>query len=367
MKQQTSASKGNPSKGNEIFDFSGKTIYVGIDVHLKDWQVATVCGDITLGNFRMTSGSPGLIRHLKTRYPGAHISCVYESCAWGFRLYRELTAVGIDCIVVHPGDVIGSNKEQKRKSDKVDAAKLARQLAAGLLKGIYVPDEELQQHRSQVRLRDTLKKDLNRSKNRLKGLFKLHGIDIPPAYSGNCWSKNFMSWVEQEAGRNPLLKEVILIMLEEVRMLRQLLLRAEKMVRELMKTQAYEKQAALATSVPGIGPVVGGLFVIEIGDIHRFSSFDKLNDYVGLCPDSHSSGETNRHTGITSRSHRVLRKSLVQAAWVVIRKDPAMLDSYQQLCKRMPKNQAIIRIARKLLRRLRAVLVSGIPYQSGLV
>ena len=47
----------------------------------------------------------------------------------------------MDCIVVHAADVSTSDKEKKRKTDKVDALKLARNLAAGELKGIHVPDE----------------------------------------------------------------------------------------------------------------------------------------------------------------------------------------------------------------------------------
>jgi hypothetical protein len=56
---------------------------------------------------------------------------------------------------------------------------------------------------------------------------------------------------------------------------------------------------------------------------------------------------------------------LIEAAWQAIRVDPALLDNYQTLTKRMKGSQAIIRIGRKLLRRLRAVLLSGIPYQKG--
>ena len=58
---------------------------------------------------------------------------------------------------------------------------------------------------------------------------------------------------------------------------------------------------------------------------------------------------------------------LVEASWQAIRKDPALLDVYQQLIKKMKGNEAIIRIARKLLRRMRAVLINGVEYQKGVV
>src|SRR4051812_45647455 len=112
MKQQTSAAIETLNKGRRIIDFSGKTIFVGIDIHKKDWQVALFHEGITLNNFRMSAGASQLIAHLRTHYPGASFRCVYESCAWGFTLQRQLTAAGIDCIVVHAGDVPGSNKEK---------------------------------------------------------------------------------------------------------------------------------------------------------------------------------------------------------------------------------------------------------------
>jgi transposase len=63
MKQQTSAASETYTKGRNIIDFTGKTIYVGIDVHQKDYQVAKVYNGICLVNHRMSSGADGLIEH----------------------------------------------------------------------------------------------------------------------------------------------------------------------------------------------------------------------------------------------------------------------------------------------------------------
>ena len=94
MKQQTSATTETCTKGRTVVDFSGKTIYVGIDVHQKDYQVAKIIDGICLCNHRMGAGSKALINHLKSYYPGAFFKCVYESCAWGFTLQRILEQAG---------------------------------------------------------------------------------------------------------------------------------------------------------------------------------------------------------------------------------------------------------------------------------
>lgn len=366
MKQQTSATTETGIKGRNIIDFTGKTIYVGIDVHQKDYQVAKVLNGICLGNHRMESNKDKLIEHLQKHYPGATFKCVYESCAWGFTLQRKLQAAGMECIVVHAADVSTTDKEKRRKTDKVDALKLAHNYESGNLKGIHVPDEETQKDRNLVRYRKRLTGDINRSKNRLKGLLKYQGIDLPPQYAGNNWSRNFLNWVEQQAEKDALLKDTLMLMLEQIKLLRQLLLKAERRLREMRKTK-YAQHAELACSVPGIGPTTAMLFLLEAGDINRFKGFDSLNDFVGLCPDTDSSGEAHRDTGITTRRHKQLRSALIEAAWQAVRTDPALMDSYQTLLKRMKGTQAIIRIARKLLRRLRAVLLSGSPYQKGVI
>jgi len=366
MKQQTSAATETRIKVRNIIDFTGKTICVGIDTHEKDYQVAKVISGICLGNHRMKASAQELIEHLRSHYPGASFRCVYESCAWGFTLQRQLQQAGIECIVVHAADVSTTDKEKRRKTDKVDALKLARDLESNHLHAIHVPDEEIQKERNLIRFRKRLKGDLNRSKNRLKSLLKYQGINIPAQFGKACWSHQFMNWIEEEAKKDILLQDTLLLMLEEVNQLRELLLKTEKKLRELMKRK-YEQKATLLMSTPGIGRTLAMLFLLEVGDIDRFNGFDSLNDMIGFCPDTDSSGDIERDRGITTRRHKQLRSGLLQAAWRAIRMDPALMEAYQQLIKRMKPHQAIIRIARKLLRRMRAILISGISYQKGLI
>lgn len=366
MKKQASATTETSVKGSQIIDFSGKTICVGIDVHQNDWQVAKVINGICLGNHRMKADFNGLLEHLKSHYPGATFKCVYESSAWGFTLQRRLAQAGIDCMVVHAADVSSTDKEKRRKTDKVDALKLARDLESKHLKAIHVPEEGLQKERNLIRFRKRLMGDVNRSRNRLKSLLKYQGIDIPEQFGKACWSYNFMNWVAAEAKKDVLLQDTLLLMLEEVRLLRQLLLTTERTLRELMK-RSYEQKAKLLMSTPGVGCTTAMLLLLETGDMRRFESFDQLNGFVGFCPDTDSSGDTERDRGITTRRHKQLRSALLESAWRAIRIDPALLEAYQQLVKKMRPHQAIIRIARKLLRRMRAVLLTGRPYQIGLV
>jgi transposase len=367
MKEQTSATTGPLNKGKTMIDFTGKTIYVGIDVHQINWQVGQFHAGLILGNHPIRGNSVELIDFLKKRYVGATLKCVYESSAWGFNLQRQLAAAGIECIVVHAGDVPGSDKEKKNKTDKTDAVRLARHHAAGLLKAIYIPDEELQKERNLMRFSKKLVGDLTRSKNRLKSLLKFQGINIPAKMNSSHWSANFIRWVEEQAAKDKLLEDTLELMLDQVKLQRNLLLKAERKLRALMSSKKYEAKSKLLRSVVGIGPKVCTLFLLEVGDIRRFKGFDQLNNFIGFYPGSNSSGEKDIDTGISKRSHKQLRTMLVEAAWQAVRQDPAMLEAYEQLTKKMKPNEALIRIARKLLRRMRAVLISEVEYQKGVV
>jgi transposase len=363
---QSSVCKGNPDqKLQHCPDFSGRDIYVGIDVHKERWQVAVMYDGLVLSNTSLEASAQCVMLHLRKYYPGAFIHCVYECGPFGFTLCRALQTAQIDCMVVNPADIPDTNKELRSKTDPVDARKLARHLAAGLLHPVHVPAEKLQKQRSLIRFRKKLWGDLVRAKNRLKSELLYNEIIIPKQYDNPHWSHNFLHWIKQQALADQYLKDTLLLMLEEATLLRQLLLSTERKLRELMRTEDFSQDSTLLRSITGVGPLTSMLFLMEVGDVRRFRSFDALNRFVGFCPDSHSSGQTQRHTGLSMRKHNQLRTMLIEAAWQLVRRDPAMLDYYRELTKRMKGQDAIIRVARKLLRRIRAVMLSQKMYVNG--
>ena len=347
-------------------DFCNRQLFVGIDVHKNRWQVAVFLDGVVLSNVSIAGAAEQLITYLHKHYGKANFQCVYECGPFGFNLCRALWAAGMECIVVNPADIPGTDKERRSKTDKVDARKLARHHASGLLTGVHVPSEKTQKQRSIIRFRKKLWGDLVRAKNRIKSELKFQGIVVPEKYDNPHWSRNFLNWIIQQAHTDEDLKDTLLLMVDEVQSLRLLLLKTERKLRELMWTEQYQLKSDLLRTIPGVGPLTAMLFLLEVGDINRFKRFDALNKFVGLCPDSDSSGDTERHTGLTTRRHRTLRSALVESAWQLVRRDPAMFEQYNSLCKRMKSSKAIIRIARKLLRRMRAILISGKPYMSGI-
>lgn len=267
--------------------------------------------------------------------------------------------LGIDNIVVNPADVPTKSKEKLQKIDSVDSGKLARELRSGTLSGIYVPSDVILEMRSLIRLRNTVVKDTTREKNRIKSLLHFHGINIPPEFTkhsvGN-WSKRFLQWLQSVQLSTAYGKKALDLHIEQLVRLRSTLLEQTRTIRGISHKEPFSEMLRLLTSIPGIGMTTATSLLFEIDDIGRFANADMLASFVGLVPMCHSSGEKDGTGNITIRKHATLRSLLIEAAWVAIRKDPAMTLAYEGFRKRMNAQKSIVKIARKLVNRIFFVL-----------
>ena len=349
--------------------FKGQPIYVGIDVHLKQWSVSIMTDNVMWKTFSSPPRADKLYKYLVEHFPGADYYTAYEAGFSGFWLHRELNQLGVKSIVVNPADIPTTNKDRNQKEDKRDSRKIVQSLRAGQLVSIHVPSEKMQYDRSLVRVRHTVVKDLTRIKNRIKSLLYMHGIDFTQGFESKAshWSKRFMSELEALEFKHPAGKDALHVHLELARQQRNMLLRVNRQIRELSKTPEYKENVELLISIPGIGLTTAMTFLTELDDINRFKDFPSLCSYIGLIPSTHSSGGSVNDTGITSRKNFRLRSSIVESAWIAIRHDPALLLAYENLKKRMEGNKAIIRIAKKLLNRMVCVLRKKQNYEKGVV
>lgn len=341
-------------------DFTGHSIYVGIDVHLKSWKIAINTEVATFKRFSQKASPKLLVDYLQRHFPGARYHAVYEAGYCGFWIYNALTAAGVECMVVNPGDVATKDKERVRKTDRVDASKLARELRSGNLDAIYVPSAEALSDRSLVRMRRTQVKKQTRIKNQIKALLRFYGIELPADYAGRHWSAPFLKWLEELTHSQAELEEgsrrALGYHLEELAQVRSRVLKLTQEIRRLGRTDRYRNRVEHLVSIPGVSSLSAMIWLSELVEIKRFKNLDKLASYVGLVPSTHKSAEKGRDGGLTRRRHGGLRHMLIESAWVATRNDAQLAADFAKLCTRMPKTRAIVRIARKQLRRIFYVL-----------
>ena len=113
--KQSSAVVEPTNKVHNVVDFANKVLYVGVDVHKKRWQVAVLLEGVILSNVSIAASADALIAYLRKHYPNALFHCVYECGPFGFNLCRYLWSAGLECIVVNPADIPGTDKEKRSK------------------------------------------------------------------------------------------------------------------------------------------------------------------------------------------------------------------------------------------------------------
>lgn len=349
-------------------EFSGTTIFCGVDVHKKSWRVNIQDSEFELEDFSQNADVVLLHKHLNRKYPGADFKICYEAGFSGFSPQRWLSRQGMNCLVVNAADVATSDKEKRQKNDKIDARKLCEHLQSKKVKSIYIPELHWEHGRSLVRARSRIVSNQTRCKNRIWQLLHFSGLALPKGYdAGQYWSKTFIKELEEIVCGSEALKTTLGLYIKDYTKTKNLLLEATRAIRNMCKQPEYQRAITLLRTIPGIGEINAAVMLFELQDATRFKHVDHLCSYAGLVPNTSDSGDNKVTKGITNRSNHYLRTALVESSWSVIRKDPALLMKYKRYCRKMEKNKAIIRIAKHLLSRINYVLKNQKEYVTAIV
>ena len=350
------------NKSTKILDFTGHNVYVGLDVHAKSWAVNILVDEITHRSFTQPPDAVLLHSYLTTHFPGANYFSAYECGFCGYHHHRKLIELGIKNIVINAADLPVTNKERVNKKDPVDSRRLSHALKNDQIHGIYVFDPEHEQLRSLFRMRWRAAKEQRRVKNRICSFLHYYGI-IPPAdLKPDYWPVHYINWLEHLVLPTKAGTTALGYLLKAYHITREQLLEITCELRKEIKAN-HGKMYKLLQTIPGIGPLTAMCLIAEIGDMTRFKSCKRLASYVGLVPHSHQSGEKDPACRLTYRSNKYLRASIVEAAWVAMRHDPALLKYYKDRVAKYKPQITIIKVAHKLVNRVRYVWMNQEEYQ----
>lgn len=331
-------------------NYTGKTVFLGIDVHKKTYSVTAICEGTMIKQDTFLASPEILLKYCKRAFQGAKIKSAYEAGFCGFGLHRFLTSHQIDNIVVHPASIEVESRNHK-KTDKRDSKKIATQLAANRLQSVYIPTQDQENRRYISRLREIYVKQRIRTAVQLKSLLNVNSLisanespRISKSYLNNLSTldldKNLQFCLQK------LTKTWIYFSQEIV-----------EIDKKLQLLTPYEQNLFTAyRKITGFGEKIAKILIHELGNTMQFSNEEKLFSFCGLTPSEHSSGEHKRLGHITRQGNPILRKVLVQAAWVAIRKDSYFSEYYNKLSARKGSCRAIIAVARKLIGRARCAI-----------
>ena len=173
-------------------------IYFGLDVHKDSITVAVLPADAAAPTRvdRLPNDLPKLKRHCARVAAEGALRICYEASGAGFVLHRALRAWGYHCDVIAPS-LIPTKPGLQRKHDRYDATQLARLYRAGELTAVRVPSETEERIRDLVRCRETLQRELLRSRHYLLKFLARRGLVFR---AGKHWTQAHLTWLRALAG-----------------------------------------------------------------------------------------------------------------------------------------------------------------------
>ena len=227
---------------------------------------------------------------------------------------------------------------------------LAKTLAFHSYKEVVLPLENIEAIKEIVRLRNTSLKACKRAKQNLLSFLLVHGF----SYSdGKHWTVKFSSWLKTIHFESEYLTYSFEEYLSEATRQIQRLSLLDKKLKELEDDKEIRDGVKKLKCICGIDTVTAVSLVAETGDFDRFRAAKNFASYTGLCPGRHSSGLTNRDTGITKQGNNYLRRLLIEAAKSIKRSASHGHKSKRILSRQEGASSEIINYADKAGARIR--------------
>lgn len=293
-----------------------KLRWVGLDVHAETIAVAVAEASGAVRAVGVIPNRPESVRRLvKKLGPVEQLRVCYEAGPTGYVLYWQLTALGVTCEVVAP-TLVPVKAGDRVKTDRRDAAKLARSYRAGDLTPVWVPDAAHEALRDLVRAREAAKRDQLRARHRLGKFLLRHGRRPPEGIRP--WTQRHHAWVQRDVHfAQPAQQAVLLDYVHQVEHAAARLERLERAIDEAVQAAPARVRAVIAAlqALRGIAQVSAVTIVAELGEVSRFATPRQLMGYSGVVSREHSSGERTRRGAITKTGNAHLRRIVVEAAW----------------------------------------------------
>jgi transposase len=322
--------------------------YVGLDAHKKEHVTAVFLpGESeptrsTVANSRQEIDR--WVRRLQKRVPG-EIVIAYEAGVCGFSLKRQIERPGVRCIVAAPS-LIPICPGQRVKTDRRDAAKLARLACTGDLTEVQAPDEQQQAARDLCRLREAAMCDLKRVRHQILKFLLCYGLHFR---EGSNWTQKHLAWLKSLRLEPATAQEVLTDYLSELEHRASRLKALDGRLEVLAQDERYREKVGWLRCCQGIDTLTAISILVELFGFERFLGPSALMSYLGLTPSEYSSGESIRRGGITKAGNRRVRRLLVEAAWSQSRRPIA---SSRLKARRKDQPSWAVKLAERAQRRL---------------
>ena len=250
-----------------------------------------------------------LVKKLAARYE--RLTFCYEAGPTGYGLYRQIKSLGHECIVVAPS-LIPQKPGDRVKTNRRDALSLAKQLRAGDLTAVWVPDERHEAMRDLSRARGAAVEDLRGKRQQVSSFLLRRGLHYP---GKKTWTKAHMVWLASVKLAHVEQRVAFEEMLLAVRQAQERIERLEQAIRDAVADWSLAEVVTALMAMRGLDLISATTLLAEIGDLSRFQTPRELMAYLGLVPSEASTGDTVRRGPITKTGNHRARRILVECSW----------------------------------------------------
>jgi transposase len=353
------------------------SVFVAIDMSKPTWLVALhTPSDGRTGQHKLEGGNvPGLLsligrarsRQARTTKASVPVCCCFEAGYDGFWLARRLHAEQIETYVIDPASLRVDRRAKRAKTDRIDVGGLLRAIMS-LHRGdsdacrlVPIPSPEDEDAKRTHRERQRLVKERTGHINRIKGLLATQGIyeyqplkqdrrsRLHELRTGD--GRSLPERLQREISRELDRLELVIEQIDEIEQERDAAINAAAVPEGTLKAGALMGSQLLR--LRGVGAETATILVRE-GFYRSFANRKALASYAGLTPSPHASGQVNRDQGLDTSGNALLRKTMVELAWMWLRHQPSSVLScwFRERVgeqKGRIRRITIVALARKLL------------------
>lgn len=329
--------------------------YIGLDVHMRSSALCILDERGNVIEERTIRGDRRkAIDHLR-RLKEPFTVCYEASCGYGW-LYDQLATIARRVVVAHPGK-LRLIFQSTRKSDRVDAKKLAIILMLGEVPTVHVPHIDIRAWRETIEMRRRQVQQRTRLKNQIRAMLRTYGVSVPREVGG-LWTGKGLQWLGAVTWPTANVAWRCRMLILQLRQIEEVV---AEVTRQLDAMGTHHPGVALLQTIPGVGPRTAEAFAAYVDDPYRFAKNKCIGAYFGLVPRQDQSGQINRLGRVTKEGPATVRQLVCEAAWRCVKLCPSMKAMFERVQgeKRERRKIALIAVAHRLLRIMLAMLKTG--------
>jgi transposase len=329
--------------------------YVGLDVHKKTvaFCIKTISGQTVRQG--VVSTERRALRQWLNELPGPWMGAMEATLFTGW-IYDFLKPHAVELKVAHP-EMLKAITAAKKKNDRADAEKLSDLLRVNLLPECVMMPAELRELRRILRYRNMVVRTAVKMKNKMSGLL----MEVGASYDKRrlYGRKYFNELLERVEDVPDSVKELLQLSRGNLELFTAI---QKKLIKSLRGQPLIRERVERLMSISGVGEVMALTWVLEIGDVSRFSSSREAISYCGLCSAQRESAGKEQRGPISKKRNKHLQTMLIEAAKIAPHWNPQLAALHEKELPRGNRNRATLAVARKLVEYLLAVDRRGTPF-----